>query len=129
MGLLIGAMLLTVACAFLMGCFLDIKPTCALFFFLCVMFFIGSLLLAQNIIRNGLPVTEIDPGDYKVAFVYVAGENVNLGLELAKGTGPERIYLYQFSRMAFGGEINANAKRLCVIQTGSFKRLELVASK
>ena len=99
-------------------------------------FFIGFIfvwVLAFSPFWNpsGLPHGEnIDPGIYKVGFVYVAGENVNVAIEVNNGAKDlkdlqESIYYYQFKKEAFEGTLNPNAKTLIVVQTGSFKKLRL----
>lgn len=76
---------------------------------------------------SGKPVVgNIGPGTYKVAFVYVAGENVNVAVEWkADETSNENIYHYQLKKNAFEGTLNPNAKKLVVVQTGNFKKLHL----
>lgn len=92
-------------------------------------FFIAgdSFLIVPREIPSGLPMTGIDKGEYKAAFVYVAGENVNVGIEKKDGleNDHERLYLYQFSKSAFDGSINTNAKKLVVVESGSFRKLVL----
>lgn len=97
---------------------------------------VGALLVgivifvgAPNEIPVGLPARNIVQGEYKVAFVYVAGENINLGIE--RNINPnnkeskERLYLYQFPKSAFESDINSQAKRLVVVGPNKFKRLVL----
>lgn len=74
---------------------------------------------------SGLPKTGIKAGEYKVAFVYVAGENVNLGIEGVYDEN-ERLYLYQFPKSAFdSGLMNTQAKKLVVVESGGFRKLVL----
>lgn len=74
---------------------------------------------------SGLPETSIDAGEYKVAFVYAAGENVNVGIEKKDGEN-ERLYLYQFPKSAFdSGSMNTQAKKLVVVESGNFRKLVL----
>ena len=72
---------------------------------------------------SGLPKTSIDSGTYKVAFVYIAGENVNVGI-YNKENEKERLYLYQFSISSFDGNaLKTDGKELLVVGSGGFKRL------
>lgn len=74
---------------------------------------------------SGLPKTSINTGEYKVAFVYVAAENVNMGIEEV-GNENERLYLYQFPKSAFDSDsMNTQAKKLVVVESGNFRRLVL----
>lgn len=89
-----------------------------------------SLLVAFSPLWNPscrLLYDDIDFGTYKVGFVYVAGENINVAVEWEdKGTAKkEHIYHYQFKRDAFEGIPNPNAKKLVVVQSGNFKKLRL----
>ena len=95
-------------------------------------FFIGLFLVALLALSpvwspSGLPLHNIDSGTYKVAFVYVAGENVNVAVEWKTDAKvvSEGIYYYQFKKDAFEGNLNLNAKKLVVVQSGSFKKLRL----
>ncbi len=98
-------------------------------------FFIGLLLLlvvlvvlafSPNWNPSGLPLQDIDPGTYKVGFVYVAGDNVNVAVEWkVDEKASEKIYHYQFKKDAFEGVLNPNAKKLVVVKAGSFKKLRL----
>lgn len=96
-------------------------------------FFIGGLVLLGMVtfggapieMPSGLPETSINAGEYKVAFVYPAGENVNLGIERKEGKN-ERLYLYQFPRSAFdGNSVNPQAKKLLVVEGNGFRRMIL----
>lgn len=94
-----------------------------------VMLLIAFSIFSTEINKDGSPVLEIAAGEYKVGFIYIAGKNVNVALE-KKGEGEdkavyEHIYLYQFNRDAFDGTPNLNAKKLVVVQSGSFKKLRL----
>ena len=74
---------------------------------------------------SGLPQTSIDNGTYKVAFVYVAGENVNVGVEKKDGES-ERLYLYQFPMSAFDGNaFKTDGKELSVVESDGFRKLVL----
>jgi len=74
---------------------------------------------------SGLPQTSIDNGTYKVAFVYVAGENVNVGVEKKYGES-ERLYLYQFPISAFDGNaFKKDGKELSVVESDGFRKLVL----
>lgn len=93
---------------------------------------IATYSIAPLEIKNGAPVTAIDKGEYKVGFVYVVGDNVNLGIEKIVEEGRQKregIFLYQFPQSAFdGSSINTKAKKLRVIESGyfsEFKRLVL----
>ena len=76
---------------------------------------------------NGIPAANIDAGEYQVAFVYVAGDNVNVGVEEEFNLFGEglHLFLYQFSKDAFEGEIRKDATKLVVIESGDFKKLQL----
>ncbi len=75
---------------------------------------------------SGLPRHDIDPGTYKVGFVYMVGENVNVAVEWkAEEKVREGILHYQFNKEVFEGTLNPNSKKLVVIQNGSFKKLRL----
>lgn len=77
---------------------------------------------------SGFPLIEsVDLGrTYKVAFVYVAGDNVNVAVEFKDEMwSSERIRYHQFKKDAFDGVLNPNAKKLIVVQAGSFKKLRL----
>lgn len=84
---------------------------------------IGAFVGAPSEISTGRPLTVIDGGQYKVAFVYVAGENVNVGIE-KNGEGDnksEHLFLYQFPKSAFdSGSINPKATKLVVVESGRF---------
>ncbi len=89
--------------------------------------FVVILAIAPIWNPSGLPLSDINPGTYKVAVVYVAGENVNIAIEWkldAKDT-QEKICYYQFKKDAFEGVLNPNSKKLVVVKTGSFKKLRL----
>jgi len=86
----------------------------------------GALLIAApEQLPTGAPKTSISDGEYKVASVYVAGENVNLILEI-KYFKAESPFLYQFPLTAFdGGQVNQNGKKLTVVTSGNFRKLKL----
>ena len=85
--------------------------------------------VAPREIPIGLPANSILNGEYKVAFVYMPGDNVNLGIEKHEDNdkeSTERLYLYQFPKSAFGNDsINLQSKKLVVVESGSFKKLVL----
>ena len=91
--------------------------------------------LSYSVLKNGSPVAEIAPGVYKVGFVYQAGENVSLGIEkpiYGKEKDGDRLYLYQFPKKDFVGEIRTDAKKFKVLEaikltngSGAFNRYEL----
>ena len=67
---------------------------------------------------------------YKIGYVYVAGDYVNVGIEKVydSKTGVEGIRHFQFPRNVVDGEIPTNAKRMGVIEigddhTGKFKKI------
>lgn len=87
-----------------------------------------SLLLALSPFWNpsGFPLRNIKQGTYKVAFIYVADENVNVAVEgKLDEKADERIRYYQFKKDAFEGILNPNSKKLVVVETGNFKKLRL----
>jgi hypothetical protein len=88
---------------------------------------IVTFLAVPRDLPSGLPDTYLDIGEYKVAFVYVAGENVNVGIEKEYSKSKmERLFLYQFKRSAFdSGSFNFAAKKLEVVESGGFKKLVL----
>lgn len=96
-----------------------------------IVLFVGLasiLLLVFSPIWNpsGLPLSDIDPGTYKVGFVYVAGDSVNIAVEWKRSEiAAEEICHYQFKKDAFEGVVNTNGKKLVVVQSGSFKKLRL----
>lgn len=83
-----------------------------------VRFIIGFILLFMSgpIIGyhaiSGFPKTGIDPGIYKVGFIYQAGGNVSVGIEKEDGEKIEHLFLYQFPAPDFDGEIKPGAKKL-----------------
>jgi len=88
---------------------------------------IATLGISQNEFM-GKPLTAIDKGEYKIAFVYMAGENVSVGIEENSGgeNESEHLFLYQFPKSAFdSGSINPQAKKLTVVESGKFKKLML----
>ena len=98
---------------------------------LMISFLLGVLMIITISVSplwnpSGLPILDIEPGTFKVAFVYIAGENVNIAVEWrVDEKTAERIYHYQFKKDAFEGNLNPNAKKLVVVQSGSFKKLRL----
>ena len=84
-----------------------------------------GLVLCVATYEQGSPANNIASGEYKVAFIYPAGDNIAVGLEIKK-EGKEHLYLYQFPKSAFEGSIPTNAKKLTVTESGdNFKKLEL----
>lgn len=92
------------------------------------MFVVFSAYSAKTI-HTGTPVTHIDAGEYKVAFVYQASAYVSLGIEISDSSSAgatEHIFLYQFPASAFDNtDINLHAKKLTVVKNGDFKKLSL----
>ena len=85
----------------------------------------ATFAVAPIELTTGLPMTSIRNGTHKVAFVYVSGENVNIGIE-EKGDNSERLYLYQFPKSAFDSNtVKTDGKELSVIDIGGFKKLVL----
>lgn len=88
-----------------------------------------TFIVAPRAMPSGLPMTSISAGEYKTAFVYVAGENVNVGIEKKEGSDEnsrERLYLYQFPKSAFdSGRFDVNGHNLKVVDDGSFRKLVL----
>ena len=93
-----------------------------------IMFFvILTFVTAPTTLHTGSPTTSIDAGEYQVAFVYVVGDTVSVGIkeesrEFGEGV---HLFLYQFSRNAFEGVVKYDAKKLVVIESGEFKKLRL----
>ena len=82
-------------------------------------------LVAPHDWPSGLPQTSIDNGTYKVAFVYVVGQNVNVGVEKKDGES-EHLYLYQFPMSAFDGNaFKTDGKELSVVESDGFRKLVL----
>jgi hypothetical protein len=77
----------------------------------------------------GSPAFAINPGTYKIGFVYQAGESVSLGVEKLKTEKEEGLYLYQFPKKDFEGEIKTSAKKLVATKVttgeGTFNRYKL----
>lgn len=84
-------------------------------------------VVAPRTLHTGSPDVSINAGEYQVAFVYIAGDNVSVGVEKKDNGFGEglHLFLYQFSRSAFEGEIRVNSKKLTVIESGEFKKLLL----
>ena len=108
------------------------------FGFIFFIFGVAELVLFSSVssyvLRDGSPKLDIKAGEYKVAFVYEVGERVSVGVEkeqsffdgvLSEIKEEKRLFLYQFLRDAFEGDINHNAKKLVVVETGEFKKLRL----
>ena len=86
-----------------------------------------TFLGAPISLHTGSPVTSIDAGEYQVAFVYVAGDNVSVGIEQEDhrfGDGVH-LFLYQFPGNAFEDGVKGNALKLVVTESGEFKKLQL----
>lgn len=81
--------------------------------------------LAPRTLPTGAPIVNIDAGEYQVASVYVAGDNISVGVEKESSRFGEGLHLffYQFSKDAFDGEIRQDATKLVVIESGDFKKL------
>lgn len=129
-------LLLTVIFGSILGCIcladFEGKGPTILILFLGTLLFILLTLAMVNQFGSGLARTEIEPGAYKVGFVYVAGDTVNLGIEKdedtragRRGRGRENLYFYQLPKGVFDAPINEGAKKLFVFQKGSFKKLHL----
>ncbi len=83
--------------------------------------------LAPTEIHTGSPALSIYAGEYQVAFVHIAGDNVSLGIQKEDdrfGDGLH-LFLYQFPRNGFEGDIRGNATKLVVTESGEFKKLRL----
>lgn len=93
-----------------------------------ILLLILTIVLSERY-PSGAPVKNLMKGEYKVGFVYIAGDNVSVGIERNFDDGQlymkERLYLYQFKKEAFDGEPRTDARKLEVIETGSFKKLRL----
>ncbi len=76
----------------------------------------------------GMPKTQLDVGEYKVGFVYVAGLNVTIGIELHNDNkGGENLVVYQFKKKYFdSGHFNPAGHSLIVEEADGFKKLALV---
>ena len=88
---------------------------------------LSTFFVAPMTLHTGSPAVSINAGEHQVVFVYIAGDNVNVGVEKEDqrfGEG-HHLFLYQFSRSAFEGEIKENAKKLVVVESGEFKKLRL----
>lgn len=97
-----------------------------------VILMIAIFVVIMGLPKLGSPIIVIKPGTYKVAFVYQAGENVSLGIEKPKGNKvveTEELYLYQFPKKDFEGEIKTGAKKLVATKLitgeGTFNRYKL----
>ena len=86
-----------------------------------------TFLVAPQTLHTGSPASSIGAGEYQVAFVYVVGDNVSVGVEREDGRFGEgvHLFLYQFPGNAFEGGVKDNAKKLTVIESGEFKKLRL----
>lgn len=102
-----------------------------------VLLFVTFSLTSVALLKNGSPITKIDVGDYKVAFIYQAGDNVSIGIEKpdSEAKDMEHIFLYQFPIRAFDNMevfrtdqegFPIKAKILSVTQSGDFKKLHLI---
>lgn len=125
--LVILAVVLFVACGVLVENDKEMLGTLCCFLGL---FLVMVLAISPMWNPSGLPLHNIDPGTYKVGFVYVSGENINVAVEWNYGKNHreeivEGMVYYQFHRDAFEGTLNSNAKKLVVVQSGNFKKLRL----
>ena len=86
---------------------------------------IVTFFLIPISLHTGSPAVSIDAGEYQVAFVYVAGGNVSVGIEKENSRFGEglHLFLYQFPGNAFEGGIKYNARKLVVTESGEFKKL------
>ena len=82
-------------------------------------------LVAPVELSQGMPKKHISVGEYKVASVYVAGDNVGVWVESMDKDKTEHLIFYQFDKKAFGGEIKIEAKKLVVVELRDFKKLQL----
>jgi len=82
-------------------------------------------LVAPVELSRGMPKKHISAGGYRVASVYVAGDNVSVWVESMDDDKTEHLIFYQFNKKAFGGEIKIEAKKLVVVESGDFKKLQL----
>ena len=96
------------------------------------MSFLGLLLLiaatfieAPEKIHNGEPASGqiLESGSYKVAVVYVAGENVTVGVEKERRVGEEKkieehLYFYQYKQTDFVS-LNREGTKLVVTKSPS----------
>jgi hypothetical protein len=88
-----------------------------------------GMLAAESVIEGHPKLTVPDSGSYKIGYVYLAGENVNLGIE-AGMPGDEHIKHFQFPKDVFDGSIPDHPKKLIIFKIGNFntgtmKRLRL----
>jgi len=85
--------------------------------------------VSRSVLNTGSPVAHIVPGTYKVGFVYLAGENVSIGIEKTREKKEERLFLYQFPAKDFEGEIRIGARKLVAVKLiageGTFDRYKL----
>ena len=89
-----------------------------------VLVFLVTFVGVPEEFPSGLPRkgSALSPGKYyKVASVYVAGQNVYVGVEM-KVNNHERLFLYQFPRVAFDDYINIDSKRLVIVEANGFKK-------
>ncbi|MGD0977421.1 MAG: hypothetical protein ABR875_03995 [Minisyncoccia bacterium] len=88
---------------------------------LCIsaMFLLGYV--RDNITEAGVPIFSIPQvGSYKVAYAYVAGENVNVGIEVKTGVGAtEKIVNYQFLKSSVNGLIPEKPDHLNIMEFGN----------
>jgi len=83
-------------------------------------------IVAARVLKDGSPVLDIKAGQYKVAFVYEAGDNVSIVIESKTDKEVKKhLRLYQFKKEAFDGQIRTEATTLTVIEGGDFKKLKL----
>lgn len=127
MGTFVAGLLLVVVLFFFSGFWKD-EGFLALFFFIigvaCLLVF--SIQVAPSIFDSGEPMIDIGAGTHKVAFVYVAGDNISIGVERENGhTKEKNLFLYQFKKEVFEDPISVDAKELKVVEVGNFKKLQL----
>jgi hypothetical protein len=103
----------------------------------CLNLLLGVILLVVfgwwygQIFKDGSPVSDISPGVYRVGFVYQAGDYVSVGVEKAldKSEKRESLFLYQFPKKDFEGEVKTGAKKLVAYKLttgdGTFNKYKL----
>jgi hypothetical protein len=99
-------------------------------FFNVAILFVSVFLTVSQKESEGKPAYEIpDVGTYKVGYIYVAGPNVNFGIE-AKGANHEYIRHYQLPASIFEEIIPHDPAMLVVTETdnmaGKIKHLRLI---
>ncbi len=74
---------------------------------------------------QGLPVRDIGPGTYEVVGLSVDAKDVHVIIKISHSKDDEHSNYYKFNREVFEGEPKLDAKKMTVIQTGSFKKIRL----